>query len=164
MKTIKSSAVISAVQTQDTETARSLYLHFKKIDRSDQFKSYYIKTTRSQMKIIWEEKDEKDRILTIYEEIKNKLKNHITFIKAVFDTEESGYGNILLELYSSVLNHLPVKETIKNLTIEDEPEESFITLGSIRLMSSNFMNTVKDTLRMVSKMTPLSYSFDRLAS
>jgi len=116
------------------------------------------------MKIIWEEKDEKDRILTIYEEIKNKLKNHITFIKAVFDTEESGYGNILLELYSSVLNHLPVKETIKNLTIEDEPEESFITLGSIRLMSSNFMNTVKDTLRMVSKMTPLSYSFDRLAS
>ena len=104
------------------------------------------------MKIIWEEKDEKDRILTIYEEIKNKLKNHITFIKAVFDTEESGYGNILLELYSSVLNHLPVKETIKNLTIEDEPEESFITLGSIRLMSSNFMNTVKDTLRKVSKM------------
>ena len=139
------SSVVTSVQTQDLESAKLQYAHFKKIDRAEQFKSYYIKTVRSQIKNLWEEKDECERIVTVYEDLENNLKNHINFIKSVFGDEEC--GNVLLQLYSSILNNLPVKETIKNLSQgEREPEESFVTLGSIRLISSNFMNAVRTQL------------------
>ena len=141
------SSVVTSVQTGDIESAKNQFVHFAKIDRAEQFKSYYIKTIRSQVKNLWEDKDETDRIVTVYEELENNLKSHVAFIKSVFGEEQS--GNVLLELYSSILNNLPIKETIKNVTWsrgDREPEESFVTLGSIRLISTNFMAAVKGHL------------------
>ena len=75
---------ISSIPTQNATAARTLFDYFSKIDRCDQFKSYYIKTQRSQIRSVWDQKDEANRIVAVYEELENKLKSHINFAHAAF--------------------------------------------------------------------------------
>ena len=54
------------------------------MDRSAQYESYYIKTIRQQLKTIWENQDEKDRINSLYDTLIDRYQNEMSFINSVF--------------------------------------------------------------------------------
>jgi len=145
LEAILSSKVITAVQTGAVEAAQQMYAHFDAIDRLDQFKSYYIKTTRAQVKMAWEERDEHERIGALFELLENQFKTHYSFVQAVFNGGK--HGDIVLELYASILNNLPIKETVKHLIDLDQPRDAFVLLSTSRAMCANFMKSVRDNVK-----------------
>ena len=139
-----SSKVISAIQTYNVEIAKDSAGHFSKIGRDSQFKSYYIKTIRQQIKMLWESTDERDRINTLYDTLLDRYQNEINFINAVFG-EEHG-SSMMLKLYTEILKSLPIKEGLKNLSDESDPEGTLVTLAGLRLSGENFVQSVKSQL------------------
>ena len=92
--------------------AKESAVHFQKIGRESQFKSYFIKTIRQQIKLLWESKDDRngvgnyclyshlnfcclylsysakrERINALYDTLLDRYQNEISFINAVFGAE-----------------------------------------------------------------------------
>ena len=61
----------------------------------------------------WEERDEADRIGSLFELLECQFKNYHNFIQLVF--KGAKHEDVILELYASILNNLPIKETVRNL-------------------------------------------------
>lgn len=74
----------------------------------------------------WEERDEADRIGSLFELLECQFKNYHSFIQLVF--KGAKHEDVVLELYASILNNLPIKKTVQNLI--DQVIIFFINLGN----------------------------------
>ena len=50
---------------------------------------------------------------------------------------------MIVKLYTEILKSLPIKEALKNLVTESDPEGTLIALAGLRLSGENFVNTIR---------------------
>ena len=50
---------------------------------------------------------------------------------------------MIVKLYTEILKSLPIKEALKNLVTESDPEGTLIALAGLRLSGENFVDTIR---------------------
>ena len=68
--------------------------------------------------------------LPLFKLLEAQFKIYHAFIQSVF--VDAKHEDIVLELYASILNNLPIKETVKHLIDQDKPRDSFLILSTTR--------------------------------